>query len=202
MLHLCKIPFLVSVMAFRFTYSMGKNSFARWDWRTHWVVVWLVKYYLNDVRTVWEPVERWNNPSKIHVDDEHRERNHRFSSSNYGQLCSMHTNNMMVSNRKHWHCFHWLAKFYRSMWRKKFFFSVLSTYFSINIFDQFIHIFKPLIGTFVLKITAHCHDNMIRSKAICLRNNRCCSSMFLLGSTAHTSLWAASINAWTRSGTL
>ena len=39
------------------------------------------------------------------------------------------------------------------------------THLRIDIFDQFIHVLEPLIGTFVLKIAAHGHNNMIGGKA-------------------------------------
>ncbi len=75
----------------------------------HWVVLQLVRYYLNDVQNVWKLPVMWNNLSRIHEDDEHKGKSHQFLRSNYGRLCSKHINNMMVLNRKHWRYYHSLA---------------------------------------------------------------------------------------------
>lgn len=40
------------------------------------------------------------------------------------------------------------------------------SYLSVDVFDQFVQVFEPLIGVFVLKITAHSHDDVVGGKAV------------------------------------
>lgn len=42
-------------------------------------------------------------------------------------------------------------------------------YLCIDIFDQFLQIFKPFIGIFIMKITTHRHHDMIRCKTLSLK---------------------------------
>jgi hypothetical protein len=98
------------------------------------------------------------------------ERNHPFLMSILSQLYSMRTHSMKVLNRKHWHRCHSLAK-HTEREREKVNQKSENEYLIIDIFYQFIQIFKPQISIFIMKIATHRHYDVISSKATCLEYN-------------------------------
>ena len=101
----------------------------------------------------------WSNLSRSHVGGEHTGRSHRSSMSMLDQVGSGHRDSKKEWNRTHWHCYHcFAAKEYKEMRTS---IDNGSSYSEVDVFDQFVEVLEPFVGIFVLKVTAHGHDDMI-----------------------------------------